>query len=50
MLVCLVVSEESGAISLTDNGQFKRDLEKLTLKETLKELINPDMFVDLVQI
>jgi len=37
--VCLVVSEESGAISLTHNGQFKRDLEKLTLKETLKEVL-----------
>lgn len=37
--VCLVVSEETGAISLTHNGQYKRDLEKLTLKETLKEVL-----------
>jgi len=37
--ICLVISEETGAISLTHNGQYKRDLEKLTLKETLKEVL-----------
>jgi diadenylate cyclase len=33
--VCLVVSEETGAISCTYKGILKRDLEKLNLKETL---------------
>jgi len=37
--VCLVVSEESGSISLTYNGKFKRDLEKLTLRESLSEAL-----------
>ena len=37
--VCLVVSEETGAISITYNGNLKRDLEKLTLKESLMEIL-----------
>ncbi len=37
--VCLVISEETGAISLTIKGTFKRDLEKLTLKESLLEVL-----------
>lgn len=38
--VCLVISEETGAISLTVEGRFKRDLEKLTLRESLTEVLN----------
>lgn len=37
--VCLVISEETGAISITYGGVFKRDLEKLTLKESLVEIL-----------
>jgi diadenylate cyclase len=37
--VCLVISEETGAISITYAGVFKRDLEKLTLKESLVEIL-----------
>ncbi len=37
--VCLVISEETGAISITYGGMFKRDLEKLTLKESLVEIL-----------
>lgn len=37
--VCLVISEETGAISITYSGMFKRDLEKLTLKESLVEIL-----------
>jgi diadenylate cyclase len=37
--VCLVISEETGAISITYAGVFKRDLEKLTLKESLNEIL-----------
>jgi DNA integrity scanning protein DisA with diadenylate cyclase activity len=35
-----VISEETGAISLTVEGRFKRDLEKLTLRESLTEVLN----------
>jgi diadenylate cyclase len=37
--VCLVVSEETGSISLTHKSKFKRDLEKLTLRESLMEIL-----------
>jgi diadenylate cyclase len=37
--VALVVSEESGAISCAYKGIFKRDLEKLNLKETLLRIL-----------
>jgi len=38
--VCMVISEETGSISLTYKGTFKRDLEKLTLKESLMEILS----------
>jgi len=37
--VCLVVSEETGAISVAYRGILKRDLEKLNLKETLLSIL-----------
>ncbi|MBD3216943.1 MAG: TIGR00159 family protein [candidate division Zixibacteria bacterium] len=37
--VCLVISEETGAISITYQGRFKRDLEKLTLRDSLMEIL-----------
>jgi len=37
--ICLVVSEETGAISVTSGGKLRRDLEKLTLKESLLEIL-----------
>ncbi len=37
--ICLVVSEESGAISCASRGILKRDLEKLNLKETLLKIL-----------
>ena len=37
--ICLVVSEESGAISCAARGVLKRDLEKVNLKETLLKIL-----------
>jgi len=38
--LCLVVSEETGAVSCAFQGVLKRDLEKLNLKETLLAILN----------
>jgi len=37
--LCLVVSEETGAISCAYRGILKRDLEKINLKETLLKIL-----------
>jgi len=37
--VCLVVSEETGAISVSERGNLKRDLEKVNLKETILAIL-----------
>jgi diadenylate cyclase len=37
--VCLVVSEETGAVSCAYRGILKRDLEKLNLRETLLSIL-----------
>ena len=38
--IALVVSEETGAISIAINGKLERDLEKAELRERLNELLS----------